>query len=93
MHRNGPLPQVFLQSGGALKNHQRNCKRSKKRLIGALAKAKEVWISRKRRHLEDVEDSVNARSSVPTSTVGGSSGRIDLDLSELATEAIPEVRA
>jgi hypothetical protein len=34
---------------GALKTHQRSCRKNKKRVVGALAAAKEVWINRKRR--------------------------------------------
>ena len=36
----------------ALKNHQRSCQRSKKRLSSALAKAKDVWTSKKRKRIE-----------------------------------------
>ena len=39
--------RVFLQAG-AFKNHQNNCKKSKKRLSLALAKAKGVLASKKR---------------------------------------------
>lgn len=37
----------------ALKKHQRSCNKSKKRLAGALAKAKELWTARKRRRIDD----------------------------------------
>jgi hypothetical protein len=32
--------------------HQRNCKKTKKRLAGALEKAKEIWQAKKRRKIE-----------------------------------------
>jgi hypothetical protein len=35
----------------AFSNHQRNCMKSKKRLSGALEKAKELWSARKRARL------------------------------------------
>ncbi|KIM74574.1 hypothetical protein PILCRDRAFT_14341 [Piloderma croceum F 1598] len=38
---------------GRLKFHQRTCSRNKKRLAGALEKAKETWMSRKKRRLLD----------------------------------------
>jgi hypothetical protein len=37
---------------GALNFHRRSCKKTNKRLSGALAKAKEVWKSKKRRRVE-----------------------------------------
>jgi hypothetical protein len=40
--------------------HWRGCKNGKKRLSGALAKAKEAWIDRKRRRIE-VPGQVEAR--------------------------------
>lgn len=40
---------------GALNCHKFSCTRTKKRLSGALAKAKEVWNSRKRRRVEVLE--------------------------------------
>jgi hypothetical protein len=36
----------------ALKNHQRSCQRSKKRLSSALAKAKDVWTIKKRMRID-----------------------------------------
>lgn len=39
---------------GALHYHQRSCAKTKKRLVGALAKAKEAWSSRKKRRVENV---------------------------------------
>jgi hypothetical protein len=41
----------FLQAAG-LNYHNRSCKKVKTHLAGALDKAKEVWVSRKRRRLE-----------------------------------------
>jgi hypothetical protein len=40
-----------LQAAG-LNYHNRSCKKAKTHLAGALDKAKEVWVSRKRRRLE-----------------------------------------
>lgn len=37
---------------GALKNHKRSCSKRKKRLAGALEKAKDLWTSRKKSRLE-----------------------------------------
>jgi hypothetical protein len=37
---------------GALSKHRGTCTTSKKRLSGALDKAKKLWTGRKRRHLE-----------------------------------------
>jgi hypothetical protein len=37
----------------ALKYHQRSCSKAKKRLCGALVKAKEAWSDRKRRRVGD----------------------------------------
>ncbi|KIM77688.1 hypothetical protein PILCRDRAFT_90994 [Piloderma croceum F 1598] len=39
---------------GALKNHQRSCAKTKKRLASALGKAKDLWTSRKRKRLNIV---------------------------------------
>jgi hypothetical protein len=39
-----------------LKNHQRSCDKGKKRLSGALQKAKDIWVKKKRRRLEDLTD-------------------------------------
>ena len=39
---------------GALKNHQRSCAKTKKRLANALGKAKDLWMSRKRKRLDIV---------------------------------------
>lgn len=36
----------------ALNYHKRTCQPSKKRLQGCLAKAKDLWLSRKKRHLD-----------------------------------------
>jgi hypothetical protein len=44
--------KTFYQLG-AFNCHKRTCHKTKKRLAGALAKAKEVWISRKRMRMED----------------------------------------
>jgi hypothetical protein len=40
----------------ALSNHQRTCKKGKKRLSGILAKAKEVWTTKRRRLNHDSQD-------------------------------------
>jgi hypothetical protein len=40
---------------GALKNHQRTCAKTKKRLASALGKARDLWTSRKRKRLDIVE--------------------------------------
>jgi len=39
---------------GALKNHQRSCTKTKKRLASALGKAKDLWTSRKRKQVDIV---------------------------------------
>jgi hypothetical protein len=44
----------FAQPGG-LAYHQRSCKKTKVRLAGALATAKDAWAERKRRRLEVAE--------------------------------------
>jgi hypothetical protein len=41
-----------FHSPGALKGHKRSCSKSKKRLSGALQKAKDNWVSRKRIRIE-----------------------------------------
>jgi hypothetical protein len=41
---------------GTYTRHERNCTKTKKRLAGALEKAKEVWIIRKRRRLGTSEN-------------------------------------
>jgi hypothetical protein len=40
---------------GPLKHHQRSCLKSKKRLAGALERAKEMWASKKKKCFKDVE--------------------------------------
>lgn len=35
-------------------NHQRQCKKTKKRLSSALEKAKEIWNTKKRRRIEEL---------------------------------------
>lgn len=45
--------RTFTQPG-SLKGHQNNCTRSKQRLSGALGKAKEGWVKKKKRKIEDV---------------------------------------
>lgn len=44
--------RAFFQPG-ALKTHQRSCSKRKKWLAGALDKAKELWMSRKRACIEN----------------------------------------
>jgi hypothetical protein len=41
---------------GALKVHQRLCSKNKKRVNQALDKAKQLWVKKKRRRLEDLAD-------------------------------------
>jgi hypothetical protein len=49
----------------AFTNHQRTCKKSKKRLSDALAKAQQVWQMRKRRRcISDAEVDVEVDSSI-----------------------------
>jgi hypothetical protein len=62
---------------GPLKHHQRNCLTRKKRLFGALEKAKEIWTSKKRKRFEDVgrQDAPSPHAmdpifDVPDSTTG-----------------------
>lgn len=38
--------------------HQRNCKKGRKRLAGALAKARELWSTRKRRRIDTTDADV-----------------------------------
>jgi hypothetical protein len=45
--------QFVLRS--ALSNHQRSCQRGKKRLSSALTKAKDMWVSKKRKRMEESE--------------------------------------
>ncbi|KIM51965.1 hypothetical protein SCLCIDRAFT_142181 [Scleroderma citrinum Foug A] len=47
----------------AYTNHQRTCKKRKKRLSGALAKAKLAWDNRKRRHMSGNADEHGERRS------------------------------
>ena len=47
--------QIFAQLS-TYTNHQRTCKKRKKRLLGALAKAKLAWDNRKKRHTGDNTD-------------------------------------
>ena len=46
--------RTFSQSS-ALSYHKRSCKPSKRRLDGALEKAKEVWDAKKKRRVEAIE--------------------------------------
>jgi hypothetical protein len=55
----------FAQSG-ALAYHKRSCKPSKRRLNGALEKAKEVWDAKKKRRVETTEH----RNSSYSNTTG-----------------------
>lgn len=53
---------------GALKNHQHSCSKSKKRLSGALEKAKVLWTNRKRQRIDsDANGSQQTGSSGFTS--------------------------
>jgi hypothetical protein len=52
----------FSQSG-PLKGHQNSCQKSKRRLSGALAKAKESWTKKKRRRIEDLTGLASGQSS------------------------------
>lgn|ERR1700722_688063 len=57
--------RTFLQVP-AFGNHQRNCAKSKRKLSGALTKAKELWVAKKRRRLEGPEPGVeNTQTSIP----------------------------
>src|ERR1700749_1724903 len=47
--------RTFIQPG-ALHYHQRSCTKTKKRLAGALSKAKEAWGRKRRRILEPVPE-------------------------------------
>jgi len=68
----------YSQRGG-LKKHQRFCNKSKKRLSGILGKAKELWVKRKRRRLEDLNEcDVHGGQS----TLGGTV--VDLDSGGIA---------
>jgi hypothetical protein len=44
---------------GACEFHRRTCKTTKRRLSGALAKAKEIWISRKRQRIDALQPRVD----------------------------------
>lgn len=70
----------------AFGNHQRSCEKSKKRLSGALAKAKEFWIARKRPRIggsdgspQPVESTqrVNLSALPPSSLSSGSTSTIN----------------
>jgi hypothetical protein len=50
----------------AYANHQRTCKKRKKHLSNALAKAKEVWTARKRPRREDEGDKLAGFTPPPT---------------------------
>lgn len=45
-------------SPAALNYHRRSCKDSKKRLSSALSAAKELWVSRKKRKIEPIQEPV-----------------------------------
>jgi hypothetical protein len=53
--------RAFLQLH-AFGNHQRSCPKSKKRLSGALAKAKELWGAKKRRRTDSSIDVQNTQT-------------------------------
>jgi hypothetical protein len=65
---------------GTYTHHKRNCQKTKKRLAGALEKAKEVWIIRKRRRLGTLEnhESASEPSSQLTALKSPSSSAQDL---------------
>ena len=49
---------------GALKKHQHSCNKTKNRLAGALAKAKELWTTRKRRRIDDSDSACQGSSQL-----------------------------
>lgn len=58
---------------GTYTRHKRNCTKTKKRLAGALEKAKELWIIRKRRRLgtsESIQVSESASNLSPQLVAG-----------------------
>lgn len=59
--------RTFSQSS-ALSYHKRSCKPSKRRLDGALEKAKEVWDAKKKRRVEAIE---LGRKNSSSETTGG----------------------
>jgi hypothetical protein len=76
----------------AFQFHQRSCKKSKKRLAGALTKAREVWSIRKRRRLENVGDECSGHNlSISTSTQG-SGIMIDSSPADLITDGAQAFR-
>lgn len=58
----------------ALTNHQRSCKKRKSRLSSALAKAKDLWTSRKRPRSNAPEAGLTVVVPAQSSTVDESSG-------------------
>jgi hypothetical protein len=63
-----PACRRIFSAEHSFNSHQRACKKGKKRLSGALAKAKELWVATKRRRLEEKDD-VSACDDPPTDTI------------------------
>jgi hypothetical protein len=53
----------------ALTNHQRTCKKRKSRLSSALAKAKDLWVNRKRPRLKAPEAGLTLVAPTQSATV------------------------
>jgi hypothetical protein len=60
-----------FSESGPLKRHQRTCHKSNKRLSGALAMAKELWVERKRRRIESLAASGSGQLPELEGTVDG----------------------
>lgn len=54
----------FFSQSGALAYHKRSCKLSKRRLNGALEKAKEVWDAKKKCRVEAAERRNSSHSEI-----------------------------
>lgn len=70
-----------FSESGPLKSHQNSCQKNKRRLSGALAKAKELWTKRKRRRLEDLTGPGSGQSFPDELRV------VDIEPAELVIEA------
>lgn len=64
--------------------HQRACRKSKKRLAGPLAKAKDLWVSRKRARL-DLEGGIPSADSSRVYSEPGGHGVQESSLDKVAT--------
>jgi hypothetical protein len=71
----------------ALSNHQRHCKKTKKRLAGTLEKAKELWIMRKRPRLH-APSCPDDRGEKTTGNPATSSSPLSLSLNSEASKYV-----